>query len=324
MIPSIKESNPYRPDRPGVDEALIPVDFNLGGRYLRDFEIAVLLNKMAKKKLFVTIVLDCCHSGGATRNLTTEATIRKIAGVDEHGIDWVQLSTDKSVISQGEIESIMMPGFWLRAQTAKDPWLTRYGHTLIAACLPHQLANEYFLEYDEQHHQVTRRDSTANGKRHGLLTYFLITNLLDAPGKLTHLALCRRVSEIIQNFTDERGLSSQVPLLMGNSGSLLFLDEIIDFDYGIPIKWVGPTNVVLRAGSAEGVCEGDIYGIYGWEVSNYNDPSLLLATARVTGVRGLESDATFDPGHRSSEIQIGSSARLTERGIPQLQVYLQL
>jgi hypothetical protein len=36
-------------------------------RYLRDLELAALLQKMVGKGLLVTVVLDSCHSGGATR-----------------------------------------------------------------------------------------------------------------------------------------------------------------------------------------------------------------------------------------------------------------
>ncbi len=51
----------------GLDEALVPTDIgNSEARYLRDIEIAHLLKTMVDKGLIVTIVLDSCHSGGAT------------------------------------------------------------------------------------------------------------------------------------------------------------------------------------------------------------------------------------------------------------------
>ena len=36
-------------------------------RYLRDLELATLLQEMVDKGLYTTLVLVCCHSGGATR-----------------------------------------------------------------------------------------------------------------------------------------------------------------------------------------------------------------------------------------------------------------
>ena len=40
---------------------------NPKSRHLRDTEMARLLQDMVDKKLIITMVLDSCHSGGATR-----------------------------------------------------------------------------------------------------------------------------------------------------------------------------------------------------------------------------------------------------------------
>ncbi|MFM8922620.1 MAG: caspase family protein, partial [Microcystis panniformis] len=65
------------PDIKGVgeiDEGIVPTDIGTSeGQYLRDLELAQLLKELADKKLVVTLVLDCCHSGGATRG---EAEVR--------------------------------------------------------------------------------------------------------------------------------------------------------------------------------------------------------------------------------------------------------
>src|SRR5204862_110936 len=56
-------------DENAFDEALAPFNINVpGGRYIRDIEIASLLKAMVDKGLIVTVVLDSCHSGSATRN----------------------------------------------------------------------------------------------------------------------------------------------------------------------------------------------------------------------------------------------------------------
>ena len=61
QYPQLKGSNQS-------DESIVPTDFCLpGGRYLRDVEIATLLKRMTDKGLIVTLILDSCHSGGATR-----------------------------------------------------------------------------------------------------------------------------------------------------------------------------------------------------------------------------------------------------------------
>ncbi|KAK6345905.1 hypothetical protein TWF730_010248 [Orbilia blumenaviensis] len=54
----------------GLDEVLVPMDISCGGRYLRDVELAGLLEKMVAKKLVVTLILDSCHSGVQTAAAT--------------------------------------------------------------------------------------------------------------------------------------------------------------------------------------------------------------------------------------------------------------
>jgi hypothetical protein len=57
----------------GLDETLVPLDIgNSEARYLRDIELAYILKAMVDKGLVVTIVLDSCHSGGATRGRIDE------------------------------------------------------------------------------------------------------------------------------------------------------------------------------------------------------------------------------------------------------------
>jgi hypothetical protein len=55
---------PYLRDHTSLDKALVPSDIASGGPYLRDLELTVLLERMVDAGLVVTVVLDCCHSGG--------------------------------------------------------------------------------------------------------------------------------------------------------------------------------------------------------------------------------------------------------------------
>jgi len=51
-----------------MDEVLVPTNFACeNGRCLRDVELAYLIQEMNEKGLATAVVLDCCHSGGATR-----------------------------------------------------------------------------------------------------------------------------------------------------------------------------------------------------------------------------------------------------------------
>ncbi|MFM6397620.1 MAG: caspase family protein, partial [Planktothrix sp.] len=74
LYPNLKGEN-------GVDESLVPTDIgNSEARYLRDLELAKLLQDMVEKGLVVTVALDSCHSGGAARNIGDNCDIRRAEG----------------------------------------------------------------------------------------------------------------------------------------------------------------------------------------------------------------------------------------------------
>lgn len=75
-----------------LDEALVPANIGDGGRYLRDLEIAYLLQEMNSRGLQVTAVFDCCHSGGLNRGRQVQHRVR---GSLEH--DLQTLPRDRSM-----------------------------------------------------------------------------------------------------------------------------------------------------------------------------------------------------------------------------------
>ncbi|EJT69002.1 hypothetical protein GGTG_13399 [Gaeumannomyces tritici R3-111a-1] len=57
----------------------MPTDLALAGRYLHDVELAALLQDIVQGGALLTVVLDCCHSGGAIRG--EDDTDADLAGV---------------------------------------------------------------------------------------------------------------------------------------------------------------------------------------------------------------------------------------------------
>ena len=89
----------------GLDETLVPLDIgNSEARYLRDVELAHLLKTMVEKGLIVSVVLDSCHSGGATRGLGGAVARRAISGPGGGvPIDTTPRPTDSLVASPEEL-----------------------------------------------------------------------------------------------------------------------------------------------------------------------------------------------------------------------------
>jgi hypothetical protein len=144
------------------DEGIVPMDIGeQDGRYLRDIELATLLKRMTDKGLGVTVVLDSCHSGGATRG---DCDIR-----GSHEEDTTPRPQDSLVASRQEL----FDNWRSLVEGSNCPTLVPESekYVVLAACRP----TEYAFEY------------AVNGKeRHGALTYWMIDTLRTIPGTLTY------------------------------------------------------------------------------------------------------------------------------------------
>ncbi|MBK6433775.1 caspase family protein [Candidatus Amarolinea dominans] len=66
----------------GVDEGLVPLDIgDPNAQYLRDIELHTLIQNLVDKGVVLTVVFDCCHSGGATRALTQGSNGARARGI---------------------------------------------------------------------------------------------------------------------------------------------------------------------------------------------------------------------------------------------------
>ncbi|MEG4941029.1 caspase family protein [Microcoleus sp. F4-D5] len=144
------------------DEGIVPMDIGeQDGRYLRDIELATLLKRMTDKGLGVTVVLDSCHSGGATRG---DCDIR---GSQEE--DTAPRPQDSSVASREEL----IDNWRSLVEGSNCPTLVpgSENYVVLAACRPTEYAFEYAVNGNE---------------RNGALTYWMIDTLNTIPGTLTY------------------------------------------------------------------------------------------------------------------------------------------
>ncbi|MCU0566656.1 MAG: caspase family protein [Oculatellaceae cyanobacterium Prado106] len=251
------------------DEAIVPMDIGdtEDGRYLRDVEVTTLLKRMTDKGLIVTMVLDSCHSGGATRG---DAEIRSGAQTDT-----LKRTGESLVASREELER---------------NWLEETGHqgipvagfrqdrkyTLLAACRP----NEYAYEY-----------SPNNGTgRHGALTYWMIDTLTSAARRgqpLTYKLLHDRVNAQIQSK-----FSQQIPMILGESDRRVFGCDRWSTPLTVSvIKVVSETQITLNAGQAQGLSKGTRFSIYPLNTIDFTDQMRQVAIVELTQVDASESVA---------------------------------
>ena len=198
----------------GLDEALVPTDIGQpNSRYLRDIEFAKLLEEMVEKELVVTLVLDSCHSGGATREMSGDDRIR-----GEGFIDTTPRPTDSLVAPLQELAQNWQTSTEnSRNITVVNGLLPEpKGYTLIAACRDHEFAYEKVFEGTE---------------RNGALTYFLLKALRQHGTEIAVEDLFNQISHQVH-----KDFGRQTPMLMGETNRTFFGGQSVSFTLAHPFS----------------------------------------------------------------------------------------
>jgi Caspase domain len=290
------------------DEGIVPMDIGdtEEGRYLRDVEITTLLKRMTDKGLVVTMILDSCHSGGATRG---DAEIRSAGETDR-----AQRSAKSLVAEPEELERN-----WLDLTQNRAPGSTGLAsreYVLLAACRP----NEYAYEY------------AVNGgtERNGALTYWMIdtlTSVATSGQPLTYKLLHDRVNAQIQSK-----FAQQIPMILGESDRLVFGSDVWSTPFTVSvIKVISETQVTLNAGQAQGLSQGTRFSIYPFKTTDFTDPTRQVAIVEIVKVNasdaiarvltpeegGIAAQAKLEPGAPaimvSAPVELVQRVRFTEK-----------
>ncbi len=257
---------PNLKDPGSPDEALVPTDIgNSEARYLRDVELAFLLKAMVDKGLFVTVVLDSCHSGGATRGVG-KATPRGIAGIDNG-----PRRTDSLVASPEELAAA-----WLhhtrgatRAAKPASGWLAEpQGYTLLAACRANESAYEDFFDDKE---------------KNGALTYWLLDSLKTLGPGTSYKVLHDRVLAKVRSW-----MEAQTPQLQGEGDRAVFGAEHIKPYFAVSVMEVDEAGnrVALNAGEVHGLRRGTLLAIYPRGTTDFGPTQQRQALVQVADLVG--------------------------------------
>lgn len=147
-------------DTPGQDEALVPVDYRNGGLILDD-EIAAAVAKLPPG-VRLTFLLDCCHSGTASRFAMSSVPATLPGG--QVRTRWLPLSPE---VRAAHVR-FRQQHAGTRATRASDAGVASMREVTFAACQSHEVARE--------------RDG------HGDFTRFAHQVLQQAPNRLSNAA----------------------------------------------------------------------------------------------------------------------------------------
>ena len=276
----------------GVDETLVPTDIGQG-QYLRDLELAFLLQRMVDKELVVTVVLDSCHSGGATRG--GEAIARGLKVVDE-----TPRSTESLVAPPEKlIETWQSLTKKTRNITSTSGLLPEpKGYTLLAACRDNEVAWEDVFEGNESN---------------GALTYWLLDSLKKLGTGVTYKVLHDRILAKIHNHFDRK----QTPMLQGEGDRTAFGTNSVSHELTVPVKQVdlAQNRVQLEAGQAQGIRKGAEFVIYPPGTTDLTQTDKRLALVQIKELGAVASWAEI------TELMGESKIEQIEEGAPALLLY---
>jgi Caspase domain len=266
VFPGIKEQD-------GIDEGLVPTDIGTTeGQYLRDLDLAQLLKELVAKDLTVTVMLDCCHSGGATRG---DVEIRGMNVVDDKPLlpgqeIIVPLETQKSWKEEGT------RGLKAEGLPASEDYV------VVAACRQNEYAYEYAFNRE-------------TGERNGALTYWLLDTLRQKNAGQTYQDLFDRINAKIRTQ-----FSQQTPMLIGPGNRYIFgseLAEEINAASVLNVETNAETKEVqakLDVGQVNGISKGAEFAIYPRD-TDLKQKENRVAIARIIQRGGTESLCKLEP-----------------------------
>jgi len=274
LIPEVKGADEF-------DECLVPSDAGTGARLLRDVEIAATVARMADRGLDVTLLLDCCHAGGALKAPADEVTVRGVPFVDA-----APRPATSEVASREE----------LAASWQKTGGRPPAAAVLLAACRPGELALEVLLD----------------GRKRGLFTWALLDALRRLGTGIGYRRLHERVLARVHTLFE-----IQTPFLDGNGERTVLGGEPSRPLPTVTVLAVdaGKKSLLLAAGAPHGVGLGARFAIYplgAQDPSNVKDRVALVqvtqagaSNSRVQVIEVLRPEVPLEPGAPAVLLSLG-------------------
>jgi hypothetical protein len=292
IVPKIKGPN-------GLDETLVPIDIgDSSARYVRDVEIAKLLKDMKAKGLLVTLVLDNCHSGGATRGTLAITSAPQDGPIAVRGVNFVDSTPRPTESLVASLAELGRPMSATRSTTrAMVAAADDDRCVVLAACSPNELASEFAFD---------------GINRQGALTYWYLDSVGKADSDLTFRTVFGRVLHQIHGQ-----FPAQTPVLFGDPDRASLGATAKPVAASVPISKVatGGKSVTLPTGQAGLVRAGAEFAVYSAGSGDLTDPSGRIAIVRAASVQATETTADVTETFGARKIKVGDRAVMV--GVPQ-------
>lgn len=274
-------------------EGLVPLDYEDQG-LLFDLELNRLLQNIVDAGIDLSVILDCCSSGGATRDLGPEDPDSRPRTVRLQGAAPPNAEARLQPLLSGASDSAGTPG--------------RY--TVLCACHADEKATEC-------------RRPPRIGRSHGLMTATLLDILRSVVRDRGREALhALRFADVFTTL-NTRVLAdnpSQRPQLLGPSERRIFGGPWRPRDPGYRIRRDAQGGYLLDAGTLAGLSRGAELAVYGPEPDRFPaldsdaDRAARLGRLTVTQVSPGAASAVPLAGGPAPELPLGARARLVRAG----------
>jgi hypothetical protein len=222
-------------------EAIVPHD-GTSIQYLYDVELNPLINAIAARAADVTVLLDSCHSGGATKDIIT--------GKPQGAVRLLQAPPGQRAESAA-VDSMLAPGTAFDAPAGMlrsvDP-----AYLAVAACQPEETAAEG--PYD-------------GGQPHGNLTHGLLQVLRSLDGaqraQLRWADIWAALLDVMNTSVSALRQRPQHPAWIGRSERRVFGGAWQPLDVGYPLAQGPDGTYTIKAGTLLGVTTGAQLAVYG-------------------------------------------------------------
>lgn len=268
-------------------EALVPVDISRDGNYLFDHELNARLAKITARTRQVTLILDCCHSAGASRG--HERTVRQIDHYE-----------DLKASGPVELAEGVDGARGIVGDAAGGVGVCQ----VVAACLGNELAEERVDEL---------------GVRHGLLTRALLTGLAKHSGPGLHELRWGSIWPQMRAEVESRNPSQHL-WLAGTLGRRVLGGPPTEGDFGFALSELADGSFEVGAGAMAGVTVGAKLAVYGPglarfpELDSAEDLSARVGASLLTVTRAEAGSAVASLAEPGFVVPAGARARVVVPG----------
>lgn len=271
-------------------EALVPEDFRLASgedQFLFDFEVNQLLVDIVQRTPSVTVVLDCCHAGSATRDTARLRTFFTHRPVRLH-----EATRGRRELTPDDLGHGMGQGI--------------DACHVISACLADEYAHE----------------GNYGGKHHGLLTHAFLRALEGIPtAELPTLTWADIWYPMSKLMTRER--RDQHPDITGHHLRDVFAGAPVGADRGVPVVYEPDDGrYVVMAGTLADISKDAVLAVYDPRTRSFppynsdEDRIARLCELRVerAGFATAFASAIVPAGATTPSLPAGARARLVRGG----------